>query len=154
MWKISMREEWSDLESANLFLTLCCFAIRFSSCLEIPSQIYSVESMLSKTVISWAQSREIIFEASRAFPKVGSSGNLASSSPSRRSLPLSSIASSKNSYLRACLSELSSGRSRKSKLRTSCMSIDFRVSTVAVKLTRLISGRVIDGICKRWKSAV
>lgn len=144
-----MSDKWSERVSANFSFVLYYCAILFSSCLDIPSQICSVESMLSKVVMSWAHSRDTILEASSAFEKVGSSGSLASSAPKVRSLPLSSIASSKNSYLRAWRRDASSGRSRKSKFSTSCISIDLSISTVEVKLTRLISGSVIAGIYKR-----
>ena len=149
-----MSDKWSDRESANFSFVLYCMAIRFSSCRDIPSQICSVESMLSKVVMLWAHSRETIFDASSAFEKVGSSGSLASSAPRVRNLPLSSIASSRKSYLRACLRDASSGLSKKSKFNTSCICIDLSMRTVEVRFTRFISGSVMAGIYKRWNSAV
>ena len=152
--KIYIRDRWSERLSANLSLVLYCWATRFSSWREIPSQICSVDSILSSVIMSWEQSRETIFEASRAFEKVGSSGSFASSAPKVRSLPLSSIASRRNSYLRAWRKEQSSGLSRKSKPRMSWISIDFNIRTVEVRLTLFISGNVLAGIWSLWNSAV
>ena len=152
--KMSIREIWSERSSAYRSLVCAYLDRRDSSWREIPSQICSVESILSRTAMSLEQSLETIFDASKALENVGSRGSFASSAPSVLNLPLSSIASSRKSYLRAWRKAPSSGLSRKSKPRTSCISIDFSMRTVDVKLTLLISGRVLAGIYSRWNSAV
>lgn len=85
--------------------------------------------------------------AINALEKVGSKGNLASSSPKDLILPYLSIASNKYNCLNAYSIATDSGLSRKSNPSISEIPIYFSVKTIDVKFTLLISGWVIFGNC-------
>lgn len=107
--------------------------------------MFSVDRTETNLHISDEQDFPTKAETRSALPNVGSRGNLLSSFPRDLRRPFLSMASRRNNCLRACSSYSRSGISRKSNPSTSSIFIDLRVSTVEVRLTLLISGRVAFG---------